>query len=152
MISDAVETMTTLNKGAAEAFKGLEIHAATDVTGFGLLGHLREMCLASNVSAKIQFNDLKFIDGVRELADEGIVPGGTMRNLDFVKKDVSFGTAISETEQFMTADAQTSGGLLISLPESSVMSYINTVSQNQFFTPIVIGKISEKDSSLIFIN
>ena len=152
MISDAVETMTTLNKGAAEAFKGLEIHAATDVTGFGLLGHLREMCLASNVSAKIQFNDLKFIDGVRELADEGIVPGGTMRNLDFVKKDVSFGTAISETEQFMTADAQTSGGLLISLPESSVMSYINTVSQNQFFTPIVIGKISEKDSSLLFIN
>jgi len=152
MISDAVETMTALNKGAAEAFKGLEIHAATDVTGFGLLGHLREMCLASNVSAKIQFNDLKFIDGVRELADEGIVPGGTMRNLDFVKKDVSFGTAISETEQFMTADAQTSGGLLISLPESSVMSYINTVSQNQFFTPIVIGKISEKDSSLIFIN
>lgn len=152
MISDAVETMTTLNKGAAEAFKGLEIHAATDVTGFGLLGHLREMCLASNVSAKIQFNDLKFIDGVRELADEGIVPGGTMRNLDFVKKDVSFGTAISETEQFMTADAQTSGGLLISLPESSVMSYINTVSQNQFLTPIVIGKISEKDSSLIFIN
>lgn len=151
MISDAVRSMTELNKAAAEAFNGLEVNAATDVTGFGLLGHLLEMCMASKVSAEIHFNDLIFMDGVRELADQGIIPGGTKRNFDFVKNEVVFGPAISETEQYMIADAQTSGGLLVSLPANSVNHYIKNVSDRQFFTPIVIGEITEKDTSLISI-
>lgn len=151
MISDAVRSMTELNKAAAEAFNGLEVNAATDVTGFGLLGHLLEMCMASKVSAEIHFNDLIFMNGVRELADQGIIPGGTKRNFDFVKNEVVFGPAISETEQYMIADAQTSGGLLVSLPANSVNHYIKNVSDRQFFTPIVIGEITEKDTSLISI-
>ncbi|MDP7127996.1 MAG: selenide, water dikinase SelD, partial [Candidatus Marinimicrobia bacterium] len=83
-IDAAVLSMSTLNKAAAEAMNGLDVHAATDVTGFGLLGHLLEMCKASNVSAEINFKNLDFLPGVRELAEKGIIPGGSKRNLDFV--------------------------------------------------------------------
>jgi selenide,water dikinase len=152
LISNAVESMATLNKAAADAFKRSEIHAATDVTGFGLLGHLMEMCLASGVSAEIQYTSFPFFDGVHELAENDIIPGGTKRNLDFVNDDIAFDVELSETEKLMIADAQTSGGLLVSLPKETASNYIENVSQHQFFSPIIIGKITEKGSTQILIN
>ena len=151
LISSAVESMATLNKAAADAFKNLRVHAATDVTGFGLLGHLREMTLASHVSAEIQFEDITFLEGVSELAEQNVIAGGTKRNLEFVRDDVVFDTAISKAEKYMIADAQTSGGLLVSLPENSVNEYISHVSDTQFFHPIVIGKITKKENHLISV-
>ena len=151
IISTAVESMATLNKPGADAMAGLEIHAATDVTGFGLLGHLREMCLASGVSAAINFGDLEFFDGVHELAENDVIPGGTKRNLDFVKDDVTFDHSLTDTEQLMVADAQTSGGLLVSLSEAAANDYINTFDSSYFFTPIIIGQVADKKDFLISV-
>mgnify|MGYP000900616919 CR=1 FL=1 len=111
----AVESMATLNKGAANALNGLNVHAVTDVTGFGLLGHLKEMCQGSDVSAKIKFSELSFLPNVRQLAETGIMAGGTVRNLDYVKDFVKFDSTLSDIEKLLVADAQTSGGLLISI-------------------------------------
>ena len=151
-INAVVESMSALNKAAADAMNGLDIHAVTDVTGFGLLGHLREMCLASDVSAEINFRNLDFLKGVRELAEAGVVPGGTKRNLDFVKDVVIFDKKLSEVEQLLTADAQTSGGLLIAIPEKSVPDYINNMDPDYFYKPVQIGMITDKTAYLISVN
>src|SRR6185503_670578 len=90
-VATAVDVMTTLNAGARDAAVEVGVHAATDVTGFGLLGHLREMCVASGVSAQIDIAAVPVIDGVRDLLDAGMVAGGTQRNHAFVAPDVDFG-------------------------------------------------------------
>ena len=144
-ISAAIKTMSTLNKGAADALHGLNVHAVTDVTGFGLLGHLKEMCQGSGVSAEINFSDLEFLPHVRDLAESGIMAGGTHRNLDYVKKYVEFDSALSELDQLLAADAQTSGGLLISISEPDAQKYVKT-----FGSPAkIIGQIIQKESNLI---
>jgi selenide,water dikinase len=144
-ISAAIKTMSTLNKGAADALNGLNVHAVTDVTGFGLLGHLKEMCQGSGVSAEINFSDLEFLPHVRDLAESGIMAGGTRRNLDYVKKYVEFDSALSELDQLLAADAQTSGGLLISISEPDAQKYVKT-----FGSPAkIIGQIIQKESNLI---
>ncbi len=108
----AIETMASLNKSAAEAARRVGIRAATDVTGFGLLGHLSEIVKASGVSATIDSAAVPLIEGVADLAEQGMIAGGTERNLESVRGMCDFGTA-GETEQFILADAQTSGGLLL---------------------------------------
>jgi len=144
-ISAAIKTMSTLNKGAADALNGLNVHAVTDVTGFGLLGHLKEMCQGSGVSAEINFSDLEFLPHVRGLGESGIMAGGTHRNLDYVKKYVEFDSALSELDQLLAADAQTSGGLLISISEPDAQKYVKT-----FGSPAkIIGQIIQKESNLI---
>ncbi len=144
-ISAAIKTMSTLNKGAADALHGLNVHAVTDVTGFGLLGHLKEMCQGSGVSAEINFSDLEFLPHVRDLGESGIMAGGTHRNLDYVKKYVEFDSALSELDQLLAADAQTSGGLLISISEPDAQKYVKT-----FGSPAkIIGQIIQKESNLI---
>ncbi len=151
-ISAATESMSTLNKAGAEAMKQVNVHAATDVTGFGLLGHLLEMCQASNVSAEVNFGSLEFLPGARELAEAGIIPGGTKRNLDYVKESVTFDSALSETDQFMAADAQTSGGLLVALPENEVQDFISAFDSDYFYTPIQVGSITDSEDSVIKLN
>jgi selenide,water dikinase len=108
----ATETMASLNKGAAAAARRVGIQAATDVTGFGLLGHLSEIVKASDVSATIDSAAVPLINGVADLAKQGMIAGGTKRNLESVRGMCDFGTA-DETEQLILADAQTSGGLLL---------------------------------------
>ncbi len=144
--------MATLNKAAADAMKNVDIHAATDVTGYGLLGHLLEMCKASGVSVEVNFGSLEFLPGVRELAEAGIIPGGTKRNFDFVRGSVEFDSALSETDQLLAADAQTSGGLLVALPENETDRYISLVDSDYFFTPLKIGNISDKSEYSISVS
>ncbi len=112
----AVEVMTTLNAPAAEAMVEAGASAATDVTGFGLLGHLHIALEASGVSARVQAAAVPILPGVLELARRGMIPSGTRSNHDFVSPHVDWGS-LSETEQLVLADAQTSGGLLIAVPE-----------------------------------
>ncbi|NHZ84724.1 MAG: selenide, water dikinase SelD, partial [Planctomycetia bacterium] len=119
----SAESMATLNKFAAEVMTEIGVNAATDVTGFGLLGHLSEMCEASGVSAKIDYSTLSFLPSVKELAEKGIVPGGTKRNLKFVKNKVQFGEHLTDIDKLLLADAQTSGGLLISLSAEKAETY-----------------------------
>ena len=143
----AVESMATLNKGAADALNGLNVHAVTDVTGFGLLGHLKEMCQGSDVSAKINFSELAFLPNVRQLAETGIMAGGTVRNLDYVKDFVKFDSTLSDIDKLLAADAQTSGGLLVSLSENDAEIFI----ENFGSTIKTIGQIIQKESNFISI-
>lgn len=150
-IEAAVESMTTLNKAAADAMIGLKVHAATDVTGFGLLGHLLEMCRASGVSADIDFKKLEFLPGVKKLASNGFIPGGSKRNLEFVKEEVRFNGSLSETNQLLAADAQTSGGLLISLPNEDADKFLDIINTSTSFPAFKIGKITTKTDKFITI-
>ncbi len=143
----AAQSMATLNKHAADVLSSLTVNAVTDVTGFGLLGHLKEMCEASSVSSKIYFSKLPFFDGIKPLAESGVVPGGTKRNLEFVQPFVSFGEFISQTDQWITADAQTSGGLLVSLPQSDAEAFLNQFDGHG----AIIGEITKPTNSLISI-
>ncbi len=150
-IEAAVKSMTTLNKSSADAMKGIEVHAVTDVTGFGLLGHLLEMCRASNVSAEIDFKKLEFLPGVKELASENIIPGGSKRNLEYVKENVHFHNSLSETDQLLAADAQTSGGLLLSLSKEDADKYLEILNVSAPFPAFKIGRVTKKTDKFIII-
>jgi selenide,water dikinase len=104
--------MTELNAAASEAMLEGGADAATDVTGFGLAGHLRQMVDASGVSATVDVSAIELLPGVLELARDRVVPGGTRRNHEFVSPFVSWGD-LDRAGQLVVADAQTSGGLLI---------------------------------------
>lgn len=113
----AVETMTTLNRDAAAAARRVGVRAATDVTGFGLLGHLSEIVRASKVSAEIHAGSVPVLDGVAELAHAGFIPGGTQRNFAAVEAHCDFGDT-DEISRLILADAQTSGGLLLCVDQA----------------------------------
>jgi selenide,water dikinase len=108
---NAIASMTALNRAAAEAAVAGGAIAATDVTGFGLLGHLFKMARASGVSAVIHAGAVPYLDGAREALRDGYVSGGTQRNLDWVRPHLS--STVNEDELLLLADAQTSGGLLV---------------------------------------
>ena len=110
----AIATMAMLNAGAAAGMRRVGVEAATDVTGFGLLGHLGEMVRAGTVSARIHLAAVPLLPGVRDLAAAGIVPGGTLRNLESASRFTSFGD-LEKPDRILLADAQTSGGLLIAI-------------------------------------
>ena len=107
----AIASMVTLNAGAACAALDAGIEAATDVTGFGLLGHLLKMVRASGVSAVVSAAAVPYLDGARDALRDGFVSGGTRRNLDWVRPHLT--ASVGEDELLLLADAQTSGGLLV---------------------------------------
>jgi selenide,water dikinase len=117
-LPEAVEVMTTLNRDASAACVAVGVHALTDVTGFGLLGHLHELALASGVAAEVDARAVPAIDGVIELLsgpDQGAVAGGTRRNREHAEQFTSFGDTVSEPRRWLVCDAMTSGGLLAAL-------------------------------------
>jgi selenide, water dikinase len=116
LYAEAVAEMTRTNAGASEAALDLGARAATDVTGFGLLGHLRELCVASGVGARLQVPAVPRLHGLDGVLDAEEVPGGTLRNLEHVRPHLDAGPA-RERDLLVLADAQTSGGLLVALPE-----------------------------------
>ncbi|MCU1426910.1 MAG: Selenide, water dikinase [Actinomycetia bacterium] len=149
-VADAIEVMTTLNAGAAEAANEVGVHAATDVTGFGLLGHLREMCVASGTGAVIDAPAVPTIPGVRELLAAGMVAGGTQRNHAFVAPDVDFG-GLAEAEQLLLADAQTSGGLLLAVAPSATAALLAALERHGTLAAAAIGHITAERSGQIVI-
>ena len=151
-MAKSAESMATLNKLAAEVMTEIGVNAATDVTGFGLLGHLSEMCEASRVSAKIDYKALPFLPSIKELAENGIVPGGTKRNLKFVQDKVQFGEHLTDIDKLLLADAQTSGGLLISLQAEKAEKYITKFNESSEIKALVIGEIIKKSNLIIYIN
>lgn len=110
--AQAVETMVRLNREAARAAVQAGARCATDVTGFGLLGHLHKLARASGVTAVIQADRVPYLDGARRALADGFVSGGTRRNLEWVRPFVEL-SAVDEAEALLLADAQTSGGLLV---------------------------------------
>jgi selenide, water dikinase len=121
-VEAAIEAMTTLNAEAAEAARAVGAHALTDVTGFGLLGHLHKMARASGVTAVIDTNAVPYLEGARAAARDGFVSGGTHRNLAWVRAHLD-SASYDDIDLLLLADAQTSGGLLVAgeLPGAPVI-------------------------------
>lgn len=117
--ASAIDTMAALNDHAAAAASEVGVHAGTDVTGYGLAGHLREILVASNVAARLSSNDVPLIDGVRALAEHGVYPGGSQRNLDDVAAHI-VRAGVDDVTIRILADAQTSGGLLLAVDPERV--------------------------------
>ena len=113
VFAEAIESMTRLNRDAAEAAVAHGVRAATDVTGFGLLGHLYKMCRASKVGAVIDRAAVPVLDAARVALRDGFVSGGTHRNLDWVRPHLHSSPGVTEDDLLLLADAQTSGGLLV---------------------------------------
>ena len=120
LLARAVDLMTTLNADASIAMREAGADSATDVTGFGLLGHLHRMLLASGVSATLDANAIPVLEGVLELAERDVVPGGSQRNRAYVSPKVDWGQ-LAPPERLVLADAQTSGGLLIAAADGSAL-------------------------------
>ena len=147
MVKTATDFMMMLNKVAAEQMFKRKVNACTDVTGFGLVGHLHEMLAASGVDAELRFWEIPFIDGVEQLAAAGAIPGGTIANADFAADFADFGN-LSQTDIYLICDAQTSGGLLVSLPLSEAEILLNDLSEHGIEAAI-IGAITGKGKGRI---
>jgi len=143
-----VKTMATLNKAAAEAMQSIGVSACTDITGFGLLGHLMEMMNGSNTSAGIEADKIPLLPGVMELATSGVIPGGTRDNLAFTAPFVHYDATISTTRRLILNDAQTSGGLLISVPQDRAEMLLDLLKERGVESGVVIGRVTYYDGAV----
>jgi selenide, water dikinase len=123
-IEASVAQMLTLNRAACDSMRALDVHACTDVTGFGLLGHAREMALASNVTLEIRASAVRFLPGAIEYSQAGAHSGGLHNNRDFVESCVAMLADIPTEIEALLYDPQTSGGLLISLSEDNAKALL----------------------------
>lgn len=145
-----IATMAELNKTAAECMRKFNVNACTDITGFGFLGHLHEMTAGSKVEAYVRMADVPIIPEAHTFAGMDIVPGGTLNNLDFVKPFVHFADTISPVDRILLADAQTSGGLLISLPGEEAQALLERLLEKGVKASQV-GSITKPGNGTIFI-
>jgi selenide,water dikinase len=140
LVETAIRVMTELNAGARDAALALgdAVHAVTDVTGFGLLGHLREMAVAASLAADVDALAVPVIDGVRALLAEGMVAGGTQRNHAFVSESVDW-NGVELDEQLLLSDAQTSGGLLIAVAPDAAGDLVHELETRGTLASAVVG-------------
>lgn len=110
-LDDAIQSMLALNRDAAEVFRKAGVHACTDITGFSLLGHAWQMATASSVGLKIPFEQLPFVDGAKQYADDWLFPGGSCNNQSFFGAHVSFSSSIPDEMRLLLFTPETSGGL-----------------------------------------
>jgi len=141
---DAIDAMCCLNKNACETMVAEGVRAATDVTGFGLLGHLREMCDASGVAVEVYAGKVPLLKHAREMAEKGAIPGGTRDNLKYISSVTEFDSGVSEVERILLADAQTSGGLLIAQSAKKTERLCMALIRNWVKPVALIGRFVEK--------
>jgi selenide, water dikinase len=137
---EAIRSMTTLNDGASRAALRVGVSAATDVTGFGLIGHLTSMLEASKVAAEVAFEEIPILPHARNLAARGIVPGGTERNLLAADK-VEWAGDLGTADRYLCVDAQTSGGLLLAVPAENEAALLAALREEHTPAAAVIGRV-----------
>lgn len=142
-VAEAVKIMIFLNKFASEAMLDVGINACTDITGYGLLGHLWELVQASNVGARVFLSKVPVIDYAWELAKQRVVPGGTLANLKFIQDKADWDRDISEEAKLILSDAQTSGGLLIAVAKEKEQKLLGRLISKGVPNSVVIGDIVE---------
>ena len=142
-IQQAINVMSTLNKTAAEVVAKFDVHALTDVTGFGLLGHLRNVTSASSVHARIWADAVPIISAAREYVRKGIAPGGTHANWRFLREWVTYEDGISKEEQLLLCDAQTSGGLLACVSRDESHGLVRALQNAGVEMAALVGQIEE---------
>ncbi len=142
-VETAVETMATLNRAASEAMIEVGVNACTDVTGFGLMGHLTGMMRASGVSGSITRSQVPVLPGAIELLEQGVAPGGTHRNQAGVAAYVDWSEELTDDDRLLLCDAQTSGGLLISVPSDRLEPLLSALESRGVVTRAVVGGVSD---------
>jgi len=150
LVQEVAQQMSTLNKTASELMLQYDTHACTDVTGFGLLGHLREMSTSSLCDVEIHFDALAFIREAKAMATAGVIPGGSFNNLEYVRADVDFGSH-TRTNQLLLCDAQTSGGLLVALTEAEANEYLKDLHGLGIKDARIIGRFTSEGKGKIQI-
>lgn len=146
-IAEAIHWMALLNKSAAEVASRYEVHAATDVTGFGLLGHALEMVRGSGLLLTLQSHAVPILTGTREYAQLGLVPAGSKRNLAFVSEATAFAESVDGLTRQILADAVTSGGLLLAVPYEQALSLVDDLRAVGLSHSALIGVFSDGDVS-----
>jgi selenide,water dikinase len=147
----AVESMRALNKTSGELALKFQVHAATDVTGFGLLGHARELAAASNASLEIDSSQVEFLPEALDYARAGHLPGGLGRNREFIGTCVAFAESVAAEVRALLFDPQTSGGLLLSVEAASAPALLAELRGSEI-PAREIGKVIEKSSPLIRVS
>ena len=150
-VARAIQVMLTLNKAASEAMMEVGIDACTDITGFGLLGHLQSMVEASGAGARIHLSQVPLIEGTRELVEAGVAPGGTHRNLESIDRVTSWDASITQEDKLLLSDAQTSGGLLIAVAPDKVSQLLEALSARGVVEACVVGEITERDEAELHV-
>ena len=148
---ELTQTMATLNKIPAEVMQTSGVNACTDVTGFGLMGHLLEMMRGSGTSAVINMEKLSFLSGVKKLAISGVIPGGSQDNLTYTLPFVDYSDSISNINRLLLNDAQTSGGLLISLPREKTEKLLSLMFEKGVQYATVIGQVVDEGKARITV-
>ena len=136
-----IALMATLNRGAKDAALAAGAHAATDVTGFGMLGHMHHLLGASKLAGRVFSSAVPVLDFARSLAEEGVVPGGSRRNREYVEPHAHFGPEVDETQQLLLCDAQTSGGLLIAVPADAESALLRELEARGTPAAAVVGEV-----------
>ncbi len=149
--SEAIEIMATLNQTPAALMKNYSVSACTDVTGFGLLGHLLEMTRSSRVDAELYVESVPLLPRVRELAAANVIPGGTLNNMKHAEKSTTWDSGISQIDRAILSDAQTSGGLLISVPEKESRNLLKDLHRHGIKEAAIVGKMVHKGAGGITI-
>ncbi|TDI87938.1 MAG: selenide, water dikinase SelD [Caldithrix sp.] len=138
----AIEIMSTLNRAAAEALTELPVNACTDITGFGLLGHLKEMAQGSGVNVEISADSVPVLEAAKEFITANVIPGGTLNNMEYVADVVTWSPEISRTLRTLLCDAQTSGGLLISVPAEHSEKATETLLAKGVKAAKIVGQVT----------
>ena len=145
VLDGAVAAMSTLNRAASEAMIEVGVNSCTDITGFGLIGHLAGMMQGSNAGARLRLSEIPVLPGAWDLLDEGIAPGGTHRNLNGVGQRARWHPDVTEAQRLLLCDAQTSGGLLISVPEGRTGLLLRELESRGVEGSSVIGRVVAED-------
>jgi selenide,water dikinase len=143
------KSMTTLNKEASQLMVEFGAHACTDVTGFSLMGHLAEMALSSGVDVEVTWDDIPVFDGVLEYAAAGILPGAIERNKESCAGRVEAADSLPQEMVDICYDAQTSGGLLVAMPENKAKRFLKALHDQRVSAAAVIGKVAGKGSGTV---
>ena len=151
IVAGSVETMLTPGKYAAEAMREFDVKAATDVTGFALLGHAWEMACASKVTIEIDAGALPFLDGALELVSEGMLTSGDKTNREYVGNDAQIDPSVDENVTKLLFDPQTAGGMLIAISADKGEAILATLRKNYPHARI-IGRVHPRAPSLIIVN
>ena len=147
-VRDAVRSMTTLNRAAAEVASGFEVHGMTDVTGFGLIGHAREMAVASGVSLRLHASQVPLLAGALECVRAGFVPGGLKANRSFAEDCVEYAGDVPEEIRTLLYDPQTAGGLLVAVAASDAEHLVRELHSSEIGAAEV-GEVLQKQKPLI---
>ena len=142
--NNCVEIMSYLNKYAAESLSSFDIHACTDITGFGLGGHLYEIASGSNVSIVIESHKLPLMEGAEEFARMGIIPGGAYKNRDYIMGKYHVNESVDQAFEDIFFDPQTSGGLLICVRDDMASQVVDEINKASKYGAVVVGRIEEK--------